>query len=107
MKNLLTILSITLASATVVAETTTTVEFGAILEPIQAESSELPTLALSKYEQEDSNLWEILDADKNGFISKQEATASQQLSDQWDKLDSNKDEKLDMAEFSLLFSQKN
>jgi len=106
MKNLLTILSITLASSTVVAETST-VEFGAILEPLQAESSKLPTLALSKYEKEDANLWEILDLDKNGFISKSEATASQQLSDQWEKLDSNKDEKLDMAEFSQLFSQKN
>jgi len=106
MKNLLAILSITLASATVVADTTT-VEFGAILEPLQAENTEIPTLALSKYEQEDAKLWDILDLDKNGFISKSEATASQQLSDQWDKLDSNKDERLNMAEFSLLFSQKN
>jgi|GEM_PF-1871733 len=106
MKNLLTILSIALLSTAVQAETET-VEFGAVLAPIKAEATEKAELVMANYELSDSNLWEILDIDKNGFISKDEASASKQLSDRWENLDNNKDEKLDTVEFSQIFSQKN
>lgn len=52
-----------------------------------------------------NNLWKLLDTDADGSISKAEASASRGVSDNWDKLDVNKDEKLDVAEFSKLFSQ--
>ncbi len=106
MKNVLTVLSIALLSTAVNAETAT-VEFGAVLNPIESKISTLPEVVASKEQINDSNLWATLDVDKDGFISKAEATSSKQVSDKWDALDSNKDEKLDTAEFSQVFSQMN
>jgi len=106
MKKLLTVLSLALLATTAQAETAT-IEFGAELPPIANASSEKAELVMANYELNDSNLWEILDIDKDGFISKKEALSSKQLSDRWDNLDSNKDEKLDTVEFSQIFSQKN
>jgi Ca2+-binding EF-hand superfamily protein len=95
MKNLLAILSITLVSYTVTAESAV-VEFGSSLAPIKSESK-----------QNDSNLWNMLDTDKDGYITKSEAVYSTYLSDRWATLDTNKDEKLDTAEFSQFYSKKN
>jgi len=108
MKKILTLLSLALLATTAQAETETAkTEFGAELAPIANASSEKAELVMANYELNDSNLWEILDIDKDGFISKEEALSSKQLSDRWDNLDSNKDEKLDTVEFSQIFSQKN
>lgn len=106
MKNLLALLSIALLSSTVHA-VSTIAEFGAVLNPITTESSNFPALVVAKYEQNDSNLWEILDTDKDGFISKDEAQVSKQLLDRWNSLDDNNDEKLDTAEFAQIFTQTN
>lgn len=101
MKNLITILSIALLSTSSYAETAT-VEFGAVLDPIKSES--VPETVAAADQLNDLNLWETLDADKNGFISKQEATVSKQVTDKWVELDTNKDEQLDTVEFSQLIS---
>lgn len=106
MKNFLTILSFTLLSTALQAETAT-VEISNTLAPVKAEATEKAELVMANYELSDSNLWQILDIDKNGFISKSEALASKQLSDRWESLDSNKDEKLDTVEFSQIFSLNN
>ncbi len=52
-----------------------------------------------------SNLWNLLDTNADGSISKAEASASRGVFDNWDNLDANKDDKLDVAEFSKLFRQ--
>ncbi len=44
--------------------------------------------------------FKALDADADGYISQQEAAASQGLSDAYGSLDQNQDGKLDSAEFS-------
>jgi len=106
MKNLLTIISIALISTTVFAGAKTQ-NIEVILDPIDSKISTLPEFIASKDQVTDSNLWEILDSDKDGFISKTEATFSQSITDKWESLDSNKDEKLDTAEFSQAFTQKN
>ncbi len=103
MKKLITILLMTFLVATTYAEAAT-VKFGAILDPIKSETSGLPEMVASKDQFNDLNLWETLDIDRDGFISKNEAAASKQIFDKWDSLDSNKDEKLDKVEFSKLFS---
>ena len=41
-----------------------------------------------------------LDADKDGMVSKKEASKNKDLTAKWDTLDSNKDGKLDQGEFS-------
>ncbi len=104
MKNLLTLLSIALLSTTAIAETAT-IEFGAVLDPIKSEQTGFPEMVAEADPLNDSNLWEILDADKDGFISKSEAASSKQISDKWENLDSNKDDKLDTVEFSQIFTE--
>jgi hypothetical protein len=54
-----------------------------------------------------SNLWEMLDTDYDGFLSKTEAASSKDVFDNWDNLDINKDEKLDSKEFTKVFYQEN
>jgi Ca2+-binding EF-hand superfamily protein len=44
--------------------------------------------------------FKALDADADGYISQQEAAASQGLSDAYSSVDQNQDGKLDSAEFS-------
>lgn len=41
-----------------------------------------------------------LDADKDGMVSKKEASKNKDLAAKWDTLDTNKDGKLDQGEFS-------
>ncbi len=106
MKKLLTVLTIALLSTAANAETAA-IEFGAILDPIDNQASTLAEVVASKEQVLDSNLWEVLDTDKDGFISKAEAILSKQIAENWDSLDVNKDDKLDSAEFSQVYSQKN
>lgn len=47
-------------------------------------------------------LWKILDTNKDGVISKEEASASQEVSSQWSLLDLNQDGVLSEKEFSLV-----
>jgi len=103
MKKLITILLITFLVATTYAEAAT-VEFGAVLDPIKPKISGLSEMVASKEQFDDLNLWKILDINQDGFISKNEAAVSKHISDKWDRLDSNKDNKLDTVEFSKLFS---
>lgn len=44
--------------------------------------------------------FEVLDANKDGGISKDEAAGMKGLSESFDKIDANKDAKLDLKEFS-------
>jgi EF hand domain-containing protein len=41
-----------------------------------------------------------LDADKDGMVSKKEASKNKDLTSKWDTLDTNKDGKLDQGEFA-------
>lgn len=45
-----------------------------------------------------------LDADKDGMVSKKEASRNKDLASKWDTLDSNKDGKLDQGEFAAFES---
>jgi len=47
-------------------------------------------------------LWKILDTNQDGTISKEEASASQEVSSQWNLLDLNQDGVLSEKEFSLV-----
>lgn len=64
-------------------------------------------LILASNESGNANLWEILDTNKDGFLSKAEATFSKEVFESWEFLDSNKNEKLETEEFALIFSQEN
>lgn len=46
-----------------------------------------------------------LDTDKDGTLSKREASANKELMEQWDTLDVNQDGKLDEAEFAQFESE--
>ncbi len=92
MKTLLAIFSIALVSLNVAAEDAA--EFGSTMDPIQSESG-----------QNDSNLWKMLDTNKDGYLSKSEAVYSTHISDRWESLDTNNDNQLDTAEFSQFYSQ--
>ena len=92
MKILIAIFSIALVSSSVIAEDAA--EFGSTLDPIQSDSG-----------QNDSNLWKMLDTNKDGYLSKSEAVYSTHISDRWDTLDTNHDDRLDTTEFSQFYSQ--
>ncbi len=47
-------------------------------------------------------LWKILDTNQDGAISKEEASASQEVSSQWNLLDLNQDGVLSEKEFALV-----
>ncbi len=92
MKTLLAILSIALLSSPVSAEDMP--EFGSPMDSAQPSQG-----------QNDSNLWKMLDSNKDGYLSKSEAVYSTHISDRWDSLDTNHDNQLDTAEFSQFYSQ--
>ncbi len=48
---------------------------------------------------------ETLDADKNGFISKEEAATSDSVAKLFDEADANKDKQLDKSEFVTIASK--
>ena len=105
MKNVITFLSIALLSTVVnaernliVQETTTHTE--------QHETNIVSDLVSVKNEENDLELWKILDTNQDKSISKIEASASIAVFDNWDKLDANKDENIDTLEFAQLYSLK-
>ena len=49
-----------------------------------------------------SDLWKQLDINASGFIEAKEANASSSVCQQWSKLDTDRDNKLSLDEFSLL-----
>ena len=61
----------------------------------------------SASEENNSNLWKMLDTDSDGSLSRIEATASKDVFNNWNKLDKNKDNKLDENEFVQVFYQDN
>ncbi len=106
MKKILSILSITILSTTAQVEANTVqAEQTVISDSQQTKLDEMTSLKLSKRGDNESTLWETLDTDKDGSISKAEASASNIVTENWENLDRNKDEKLDIAEFSKLYSQ--
>ena len=110
MKKLLIIASIALLSATAQAENTAeaskAIEAGqeTISNAIQTESRTASDLIIAKNGESNSNLWKMLDINKDGSLSKTEAASSKEVITNWDKLDSNKDEKLDTEEFAYFFT---
>ncbi len=115
MKNLLPVLSITLISTIVSANTplktaaAIKVEQQTISKILQTESSVRSEITLAQNEISkvtSAELWKNLDINRDDSISKTEAIYSLEVSDNWDRLDINKDQKLDFNEFSKLFSKK-
>lgn len=116
MKNLLPILSITLVSTVVSANTPIKtaneieVEKQTLTKVLQTESSATSEIILAQNEISkvtSSELWKSLDVNRDDSISKTEAIYSQEVADNWDRLDINKDEKLNFDEFVQLFSAEN
>ncbi len=68
----------------------------------QTEQNSASELVMAKNEANNLVLWDNLDINKDGLISKTEAVSSKDIFENWDKLDANKDEKLDTEEFALL-----
>lgn len=54
-----------------------------------------------------TNLWETLDTNRDGLISKVESSSSKQVFDSWNRLDINQDKKLNPEEFSRIFPLSN
>ncbi len=115
MKNVFAILSIAILSTTAYAEESADVieagqqavesSQGAISDAVQSEKSAVSGIIESENSMDSTSLWKILDVDQDGTISKEEASASKAITDAWDSLDANKDDKLDSAEFAQLNSQ--
>lgn len=106
MKKILSILSITILSTTAQVEANTLQTEKIVISDSQKTKLDgMRSLKLSKNGKNESTLWEILDTDKNGSISKIEASSSNIVIENWGNLDRNKDEKLNIAEFSKLYSQ--
>jgi len=59
-------------------------------------------LAASNTASSAGELWKALDTNQDSAISKEEASASQEVSSQWDLLDLNQDGALSEKEFSLV-----
>lgn len=69
---------------------------------VQTGKSSANELVLAKNEENNLALWENLDLNKDGLISKVEAASSKNVFNLWNKLDLNKDEKIDTEEFAQL-----
>ena len=104
MKNILTILSISLLSATAYAES---ISQDIIAITIQPETSISSDLILAKKADSSLNLWETLDTNKDGSLSKTEAASSEKVLASWDILDTNKDQLLSTEEFAHMFVLEN
>ena len=113
MKKLLIIASIALLSTTAQAENTA--EASKAVEAkqettantAQIENRTASDLIIAKSGESNSNLWKMLDINKDGSLSKTEATSSKEVIMNWDNLDSNKDGNLDTEEFAYFFSLQN
>lgn len=57
-------------------------------------------LATWSFADEPKLTFEALDGDGDGYISQTEAQAQKELSEHWKQADQNKDNKLDISEFS-------
>lgn len=68
------------------------ISFALLSTSVQSQKSDAP-----------NKLWTLLDINTDGSISKAEASVSKGVFVNWERLDTNKDEKLDIAEFSKLF----
>jgi len=95
MKKVMTILTLAIFSTVVQAENSAEIQQLTESEPVMEGKAEI-----------NSSLWEMLDTDKDGSISKKEAASSREIFAGWDSLDSNKDGMLDTVEFSQFFSVK-
>jgi len=59
-----------------------------------------PTPSASPSPSTSPSAFTKLDADKNGMVSKKEASRNKDLASKWDTLDTNKDGNLDQGEFA-------
>ena len=113
MKKLLIIVSIALLSTTAQAENSAEAPQAVETEQentantAQIENRAASDLIIAKSGESNSNLWKMLDTNKDGSLSKTEATSSKEVIMNWDKLDSNKDEKLDTEEFAYFLTLQN
>ena len=99
MKKILITTSVALLSSLAIAEyTPVTQNELAII--VQAEKTAATELILAKNEANNLTLWETLDINKNGSISKVEAASSKEVFNTWDMLDTNQDNQLDTEEFA-------
>lgn len=107
MKKLL-LIALTLLATSVHAESElidnnaveTASEGSALIVDGQADSTEV--LILSEND-DNTSFWQMLDSDKDGFLSRAEAASSQVVSDNWDSLDANNDEQIDSEEFVKIY----
>ena len=60
----------------------------------------LIVLSAGAVQAESPKTFQSLDADANGYVSQQEAASNADISNRWNDLDKNQDQKLDSAEFS-------
>ncbi len=65
----------------------------------------LSNSAQSQSSDEANNLWKFLDTNIDGMISRAEAASDQEILEKWNSLDINKDDELDVTEFSQIFLQ--
>ncbi len=102
MKNKIIIVSIALLSSTAIAENNLVLDEN-LLNTVVIDSSIISELVLATNKTNSIELWEYLDINKDGSISKMEAAISGEVFDNWDNLDTNKDNKIDTEEFAHLF----
>ena len=116
MQKILLSLSIVFSSAIVYANTPVLtankieVQRETVLKVPGAQSSAISKITLTQSEVSkvtSEELWKNLDINRDDSVSKKEAIYSQEVSDNWDRLDTNKDEKLDFDEFTQLFLKYN
>ena len=77
-------------------------EAGAISEGAVSEGVVSEELVQTNNEANSADLLKTLDTNEDGAISKEEAAASKEVTDNWENLDINKDEQLDSEEFAQM-----
>jgi len=65
-----------------------------------AQTSPTPSASPSMAPSTSPSAFTKLDSDKNGMVSKKEASKNKDLTSKWDTLDTNKDGNLDQGEFA-------
>ena len=65
-----------------------------------AQTSPTPSASPSMAPSTSPSAFTKLDSDKNGMVSKKEASKNKELTSKWDILDTNKDGNLDQGEFA-------
>ncbi len=107
MKNLIIILSIASLTTSVQAEKNLDIfELNQEINSLAAQY-ELSTPWEIVLTGSGTNLWETLDTNKDGLISKVESSLSEEVFNSWARLDVNHDEKLNPEEFSRIFPLNN